>query len=618
MVSYAKNNITDARNYLSEFVQKDPSNAGAHALLGSIMMNRGETKKAIELLRTARIIAPDNPQILRLLGMTFMQAGDHQSAEMAFQKAITESSRTSSVHTMLALSHVRRGQNEAAINGLEAILRDDEKAANAGVMLGLVYLQEKKFDEAMRVARIMTKRLPNNPVPYNLMGVAQWGKNEITGARESLNRALEIDPNYVSAQSNLAKIEASLGETESAQARLKTIQKLPGVGIQPLIELARIAASKKQYEAAFKFLETARSLDIGNRNLKLSLIDMYLAAGRTDLAVQSARQLRNQGPDDLSTLERLGRAELAAGLTEDAKATFLRLAELSPSEGKMLEPAARYLMRVGDQEGARKTLVKATLFDPDHLASHISLIRLEMKMELYDKALQRSNALIAKLPKQPVAYNLKGDVLLKTGKLKKAIRAYEAGLRIEESGPLLIRLQLAHSALGNPKASFRRIKRWAAENPTDVPVRRVVADVYIGLKNTKAAIAEYEDLRNRELADADILNNLAWLYQQKNDDRALETAEEAYRLAPQNARVLDTLGWILVRDESNTARGLDYLRDAYSRAANRPAIRYHLAVALSQLDRKEDALNFLDGLLKFGGKGDIYEKAKLLRERLRQ
>ena len=95
-------------------------------------------------------------------------------------------------------------------------------------------------------------------------------------------------------------------------------------------------------------------------------------------------------------------------------------------------------------------------------------------------------------------------------------------------------------------------------------------------------------------------------------------AEEAYRRAPKNARILDTLGWILVRDGADTARGLKLLRDAYSRAANRPTIRYHLAVALSQQGRNDDARRYLDEIIKSGVPGDILKDAKALRAKLKK
>ena len=51
------------------------------------------------------------------------------------------------------------------------------------------------------------------------------------------------------------------------------------------------------------------------------------------------------------------------------------------------------------------------------------------------------------------------------------------------------------------------------------------------LNNAGVAIAEFEDMHRQKVADRDILNNLAWLYHQKDKNRALELAEEVYLLA---------------------------------------------------------------------------------------
>ena len=75
-----------------------------------------------------------------------------------------------------------------------------------------------------------------------------------------------------------------------------------------------------------------------------------------------------------------------------------------------------------------------------------------------------------------------------------------------------------------------------------------------------------------------VLNNLAWAYQQVKDPRALETAERAYKLKPDNAAVADTLGWMLV-EQGNTTRGLELLQKAVAAAPKALEIRYHLAQA---------------------------------------
>ena len=47
--------------------------------------------------------------------------------------------------------------------------------------------------------------------------------------------------------------------------------------------------------------------------------------------------------------------------------------------------------------------------------------------------------------------------------------------------------------------------------------------------------------------DAPVLNNLAWCALQLGNDAALDYAQRAVKRSPENARVLDTLGVVLLR-----------------------------------------------------------------------
>ena len=85
-----------------------------------------------------------------------------------------------------------------------------------------------------------------------------------------------------------------------------------------------------------------------------------------------------------------------------------------------------------------------------------------------------------------------------------------------------------------------------------------------------------------------MLNNLAWAYQQVKDARALETAERAYKLAPDNAAIADTLGWILV-EQGNTKRGIEVLQKAVTAAPKIASYRYHLARGAPQSRRTHES-----------------------------
>ena len=74
------------------------------------------------------------------------------------------------------------------------------------------------------------------------------------------------------------------------------------------------------------------------------------------------------------------------------------------------------------------------------------------------------------------------------------------------------------------------------------------------------------------------LNNLAWLYYEKKDPRALELAKRAAQLAPSSAEILDTFGWVLV-ESGNVKEGIVVLERAASIASDNKDIKAHLEQA---------------------------------------
>ena len=98
-----------------------------------------------------------------------------------------------------------------------------------------------------------------------------------------------------------------------------------------------------------------------------------------------------------------------------------------------------------------------------------------------------------------------------------------------------------------------------------------------------------------------LLNNLAWTAGQIKDPRAIEYAEKAYKLAPNQPAVLDTLGVLLV-EKGDKARGIELLQKASKLAPTSPSIRLNLAKALISTGQKDAAKKELEELAKLGDK----------------
>jgi Tfp pilus assembly protein PilF len=166
-----------------------------------------------------------------------------------------------------------------------------------------------------------------------------------------------------------------------------------------------------------------------------------------------------------------------------------------------------------------------------------------------------------------------------------------------------------NASLENPTQS---LATWLAGHPDDSAVRRLYAQALTLQGDIAGAAREYEKVLASYPAEAGSLNNLAWLYHQQRDPRALETSRKAWIAAPKVPEVADTHGWLLV-EAGAVEQGLALLKDADAAAgARQPEIRYHYAAALARAGKRPEAVALLQDLLVNGGPFPAREPASAL------
>jgi putative PEP-CTERM system TPR-repeat lipoprotein len=481
-----------------------------------------------------------------------------------------------------------------------------------GMMLALIMLRNGKYDEALGALQKVMARDPKNPLVYNLIASAQWGKGDRETARRNLERAIQLEPNLYSAQRNLARLDLQEGKTAAAKERFRSLVGRPGIGVGPLVDLAEIEEKEGNLREAVSLLTKAQNEAPDNVSAQLRLISLLGRMGDGDAAIRAARKLDNKVADNPRVLEALGRTELAFGKVDDAANAFRRLAKAAPDNPDSYLNVARLQTSAKDLSGAHATLKRAMVSHENHFGLLEALIDLEAALELYDDALLRTDQLIKRYPKRAIGYRLRGDVLIKMRKFDDAALLFAEAIEREPSGPLLVRQYMARRAAGIARPSLQALEDWTAAHPKDYVTRRMLATGYMDAGQREKALALNEKLVSEQPRDPVVLNNLAWLYFEDGDPRALETAEKAYSLAPKAAQTLDTLGWILV-NSGDSGRGLQLLRDAFVRDSRDPTLRYHLAVALSRQGQDKEAKKHLEALLAAGNAdAEITTKSRAL------
>ncbi|MEX2615336.1 MAG: XrtA/PEP-CTERM system TPR-repeat protein PrsT [Alphaproteobacteria bacterium] len=615
VVNLALKNYNDAFNYSREYVGRDRYHPGARKILGELLLRQGKVLEAIAQLEMAAKLAPDDVGIMRQLGLAYLQHGRYEDANITLKSAAALQPEETTLQMMLAGSQLQSGNRDEAVAGLEAAIAKDPAALRPGVMLAMIRMRDRDFDGVIQVSRQLVEHHATNPVLYNFIGTALYAKGEDAEARENLLRAVALNPEYLAAHRNLVQIDLREGDKAAAKARLESMMKMPGAGVQPLTELAALATGEGNLREAVSLLSKAREQEPDNLAVQIELIQMLGRSGDGDAALRNARKLRDRFPENPDVMEQLGLAESAFGKSEDAAVAYRRMASLIRDDADGLLKAARYQVAAGDLTGAYETLNRALVTNGDHLGALEAIVSVESRLKRFDDALARAALLTSRFPDNPLGDKLRGDVHVRQQRYGDAALAYRDALAIQVSGDLLIRQYLARRKSGIEAPTLAPLEAWVAKNPKDYPARAALAAGYLSAKNIPAARALYEELNREEPNDPMVLNNLAEIYLEAGDKRALALAEAAYNLAPRQPETLDTLGWIHVR-QGEAAKGLELLRAAYSRASRRPSIRYHLAVALSQLGRNDEARSHLNDILKMNELGDLEAEAKRLLEQI--
>jgi len=116
-------------------------------------------------------------------------------------------------------------------------------------------------------------------------------------------------------------------------------------------------------------------------------------------------------------------------------------------------------------------------------------------------------------------------------------------------------------------------------------------------KNQQAAIELYEQALALKNDNPLVLNNLAYIYFENSNPKAIELAEKAYTLAPKSPAIADTYGWILVKN-NQLAKGLPILKQAAEAAPKVKDILHHYSEALTMNGDVEEAAKVMTQITK--------------------
>ena len=600
-----------AEGYLRKAVSIAPEHAGARKLLVRTYLGSNQPAKALESIKP--LLASDartDPQLLLLAGETYLANGDLKQASRYYAAATDSKPQESVARTRLGQIALASGDPDAGIRELEAAVALDGAPMQSDVALIVGHVKKNDLNSALQAANALAKKYPANPLSHQMLGVVYAARKDFVAARAAFAKALELNPTYLPAIANLARLDIAEKKPADARKRFEAVIAKDPKNEQALLALAdvmaRTGAPPAEIVATLQRAVTANPQSVAAR---LALIGFHLRVQDSKAALSTAQDAAATLRTEPRIIGALAQAQEAAGETNQAIETWNRLAALEPRSTVPLVRLAALFARQKDYAKAIDSLRRAQKLAPGDPAITRDLVLAQLLSGKPDDALKEAKSLQTTMPKLAAGFALEGDVHTATQQWPQAERAYRDALKVEPaSDALAIKLHTTLNRAGKAAEAEAMAKKWLAEHPKDAGFRIYLAERALADKNLRSAVTHYQAVVALQPDNVVALNNLAWSAGQLGDPKAIGYAERAVRLAPDSAAALDTLGTLLV-SKGDASKGLEYLTKAAELAPKRHDIRLNYAKALAKAGRPDDARKELVALQavadEFPGKSEI-------------
>lgn len=595
--AYELGNFELAESQLQRYLTRYPGQPFATRILAATQIKQNHPDQALETLLP--LLTPDSrdAQALLLAGEARRAMKDFTRAAEWFARAAAIDPKNATLRTQMGLNFLSEGNVTQGMSELQSAAALAPNQHTADNMLALAYIEQKQYDKALAAIQEMERNLPRNPGVSVLRGQVYAGKGDLARAGSSFEAALAVDPNFFPAIDALAQLDQLAKRPDAARQRLEGVLAHDKTHLQAMLALAQLALRQNDRKTALNWLEKAANAHPSALEPRQQLVSFYLENQDYAKALAVANAAQQAHPNSPVALDLLGTAQLAAGEKENALSSTKRLAEKMPQSAAAQMKLAQAHLNLGHQNEARVALNRALTLQSDFQPAQEALTNLEIQSGRINEALRLARQIQAAQPKAAIGFLLEGNAQLAASKPAAAAQAYSQAFALDKHNTTLIKWHQASYLTDRSNQADNRLIEWLDAQPADFPVRAYLAQHYLNTGRVPQAIGQYETLLRYAPGNVLVLNNLAALYQQQNDPRALATAEQAYKLNPKSAATQDTLGWILVT-QGQAKRGLQLIQSAVTQQPQIPTLRYHLAVALAKTGAKSQARTELEQLLQ--------------------
>lgn len=601
LVSFQNNALETAVNSFIKYHKFYPKNTQVLKLLSRSNLALGNIVDARKYLIKAYLNDESDTSIWTLLGQANLMTGNIIESEFYFKKVMMAFPDELRPRIDLSKLLLLKGDFVQIITILSEVLDDNSTIQNNAndnlnfemlLLLARAYQENKQFKEGVNITRLLINNYPDNSSVNQIHATLLGFLGYIEQAKHFYEKSYALDESNNQAVIHLARIEALQGDINKAISRIRQ-QLLKGDNSGLMMELGNIYYYAKKEKEALDWYQKSLSYDPSNVQALEKIVRHFEKNKKLTKAIDLVRNYINTHSNN-SKVHLLASNLYIQNRQHDKAIVEMKLAlKNSANKAPILFKQAQMLTYLGQNEKAKKSLEYAISLDKNQIAAYPFLIKLYSQDNQTEKALELVNDIESKVFPAYLISQFKGDIYLQNDE-EKALYFYQESVKDKLNKPALVGL----FTLYNKQKSYADIdvllSSWINDNPNDLDMILALAENYKRSGQLNKALTLYDKHLVKNPQNIALLNNAAMSNLTVNNiEKAHDLAKRAYAISPENVNIIDTSALVELA-LGNANKALSLLRYANTLDYDNAEIKYHLALTLDKLDRRKEALVFLE------------------------
>lgn len=201
--------LDEAESLAAQLTKTYPSDPRCMNFMARVFMKQKRFSRAVECLRRADVVSPDNPERLVMIGDALFEKGEFGEAKKSYEDAIALNPETPGAQKGLGRSLFHLGDVDAALSCFRKCLSEDETASffnNAAVLA----VKAKRISEGLRLYDTALNSLHTEKYAHIILfniGLALYRAGDLQKAAETIKASLGYRPDFEKSQRLLEGIE---------------------------------------------------------------------------------------------------------------------------------------------------------------------------------------------------------------------------------------------------------------------------------------------------------------------------------------------------------------------------------------------------------------------------